>query len=368
MKTRTLLSILMLLSLALCSNVKTHAQPPRNAQYELSNIFHIERATGHDSVVGELQNSSVSRYPCVRMEFNLHSASGMGVIKDGPVIGVATVELQDVLPNRVTRFSQPLSVSAVTISRKSITDCSPPPETQSVVLYESPDFGGRSRSFPIGNYRLLSAQDFNDTASSIKVPEGLVAIVYEHADDGGGYGHYVDFLEDHANLALPAFNFNKQISYLKIFLRRDGNAGSWIRNTNTNGQFKEGFWRVSKQWPPVYPDPVVGEKPENIKKPVTCNVVGKVKDDKFQYQTRITLYLNGSATQLSSGVTGGKYTILNVPAGTYEVRGRGQYPRGTLPNGMPSGLDIFSDDTQIMKCESDGTFNAVNFRIGPIEG
>lgn len=365
MNTRFFSFTVMLLFLVLCFGLKTHAQP-RNPQTDLSNLAWLEKVAGQWHVGGELQNKSVNRYPCVRMEINLHAAAGLGQTGHGPVISVATVELQNVLPNRTTKFSQPLTTPTVTVSRKSITDCSPPPETQSVVLYESPNFGGRSRSFPIGNYRFMSAQDFNDVASSIKVPEGLVAVVYEDADDGGGYGLFVDFLEDQPTLV--PFQLNKKISYLKVFLKRPRSGLSWIRNTKENGVFKEGFWRESKFWPPVYPDPIVGTKPGNIKQPVPCTVSGDVQRNLATYKTTITLLRNGSPTPFSVTITGTKYTIPNVPAGTYEVKGSGKYPRGTLPNGMPSGLDIFAEGTRTLTCGSDGSFNAVNFEIRPIEG
>jgi hypothetical protein len=58
------------------------------------------------------------------------------------------------------------------------------------VIYADSNFSGDSRSLPIGNYRL---NDFNDVASSIKVPPGLGAIIYEHADEGGGYGISVHY-------------------------------------------------------------------------------------------------------------------------------------------------------------------------------
>ena len=34
------------------------------------------------------------------------------------------------------------------------------------------------------------------------MPVGLVAILYVHADEGGGYGRWVDLLEDCPNLAV----------------------------------------------------------------------------------------------------------------------------------------------------------------------
>lgn len=78
-----------------------------------------------------------------------------------------------------------------------------PAFAQSVVLYEQPDFKGRSKTVGSGEQSLT---DFNRIASSVKVPTGLVAILYELADEGGGYGIPVDLLEDHADLSQLNFN------------------------------------------------------------------------------------------------------------------------------------------------------------------
>jgi hypothetical protein len=72
-----------------------------------------------------------------------------------------------------------------------------PAVAQSVVIYEHPNFTGRSTTVGVGEHRL---SDFNAIASSIKVPQGLVALLYEHADEGGGYGISVDLPEDHADI------------------------------------------------------------------------------------------------------------------------------------------------------------------------
>ena len=52
-----------------------------------------------------------------------------------------------------------------------------------VTIYEDANFGGRSETLEIGEHRLFSAADLNDEVSSIKVPAGLVALIYEHADE-----------------------------------------------------------------------------------------------------------------------------------------------------------------------------------------
>jgi hypothetical protein len=62
-----------------------------------------------------------------------------------------------------------------------------------VVLFENSNFSGASKSFGPGEYLLT---DFNDQAASIRVPDGLVAYLYEHASQGKGYGIAVDLLED----------------------------------------------------------------------------------------------------------------------------------------------------------------------------
>jgi hypothetical protein len=81
-------------------------------------------------------------------------------------------------------------------------------QLQKVVLFEAPDFAGRSLSLDIGQHRFFAPEDFNDVASSIRVPAGLVAMLYEHADEGGGYGRAVDLLEDCPNLAV--YDFDKK--------------------------------------------------------------------------------------------------------------------------------------------------------------
>src|SRR5690348_8217890 len=84
-----------------------------------------------------------------------------------------------------------------------------------VTIYEHANFAGRSSTFGIGQHRLFDMNDMNDMTSSIKIPAGLVAYVYEHADSGGGYGISVDLLEDRADLS--QLNFNDKISYINVF-------------------------------------------------------------------------------------------------------------------------------------------------------
>ena len=76
-----------------------------------------------------------------------------------------------------------------------------------VILFENSNFSGASKSFGPGEYLLT---DFNDQAASIRVPDGLVAYLYEHASQGKGYGIAVDLLEDVADLS--TLQFSKKLS------------------------------------------------------------------------------------------------------------------------------------------------------------
>jgi hypothetical protein len=138
-----------------------------------------------------------------------------------------------------------------------------------VTIYEDVNFGGRSETLEIGDHRLFSAADLNDEVSSIKVPAGLVALVYEHADDAGGYGRSVDLLEDHADLA--TLGLGDTISYVRVFaaetdiVTRDHRTGQpatgtarvvWARGSVVNGQYVPGHWEAPRAQPPP-PGPAV---------------------------------------------------------------------------------------------------------------
>ena len=146
----------------------------------------------------------------------------------------------------------------------------------SVVIYENPNFGGRSQTLGVGEHRL---SDFNDIASSIRVPAGLDALLFEHVDEGGGYGISVDLLEDHPDLS--QLNFNKKLSYVRVFSSTStADQGPevhdhrrppvdpppspqiliWSRNSKQNGQFVPGHWeRQRAHGTPVNTIAVVSE-------------------------------------------------------------------------------------------------------------
>jgi hypothetical protein len=129
--------------------------------------------------------------------------------------------------------------------------------TNAVTIYEDADFGGRSKTLAPGGYRFFTPDDLNDVISSIRVPAGLCATLYEHADDGGGYGISVDLLEDCPDLSV--YGFNDKVSYVNVFpttngqvVVRDHRGGGsttttgsgliYVRNRMVNGQFVAGHW------------------------------------------------------------------------------------------------------------------------------
>jgi phospholipase C len=108
-----------------------------------------------------------------------------------------------------------------------------------VILYENRDFAGRSITLAVGATRFPTVEAFNDAPSSVRVPAGHCAILYEHANDFGGYGAWVDLLEDCADLS--ALGFDKRTSYVRVFLsEREGFV--WRRSSLRDGAFIPGHW------------------------------------------------------------------------------------------------------------------------------
>jgi hypothetical protein len=118
-----------------------------------------------------------------------------------------------------------------------LTGTMAPPDRPSVVIYEHANFGGRSQTLGVGGYIL---SDFKEVASSIRVPAGLVALLFEHVDAGGGYGLSVDLLEDRSDLS--QVNFNDKLSYVCVFSSPTPQGFIWARASVQNGQFVAGHW------------------------------------------------------------------------------------------------------------------------------
>jgi hypothetical protein len=104
-----------------------------------------------------------------------------------------------------------------------------------VTLFENIGFQGRSITLSQGENRLV---DFNDIASSIRVPPGMVALVFEDADASGGFGLNADFLEDCADLSL--YYLNDKISYVSVFPATRADGQVWTRSQILNGVYWPG--------------------------------------------------------------------------------------------------------------------------------
>jgi hypothetical protein len=371
MKNRAFLTALMLISLPLFFGLHVRAQGTRDIRPDIYVTINPRYgSTDPGSIYGTVTNNSPNPYPCVRIEFKLGTRYDMERPGEPTrILGTTTLVLQNVQPRAVREYEKALPMMAAA-GLNSITECTPQEGSQSVILYDNPNFEGRSKSFGVGKHTLSPAVGFNDLASSIRVSAGLVAIVYEHADEGGGYGLWVDFLEDQPNLA--KYNFDNKISHLFVFKSRDHDS-VWVRNSIENGAFREGYWRVlGRRRPPFNPDPLIGPaKPPNVRQPppppAVCTISGEVTNDKMQYRTRIKLYRpDNSDTQISVAVRGGRYTLTNVPAGAYEVRGTGNYPTRMGPRGS-EGLGIFADGDQRVTCRPNGSIT-VNFDVHSTEG
>jgi hypothetical protein len=153
--------------------------------------------------------------------------------------------------------------------------------SQSVVIYEHANFAGRSQSLGVGNHVL---SDLNDAASSIKVPAGFVAMVFESAESKGGYGIWVDFLEDQPDLV--KYDFNDKVSYVRVFEAKRPPGWIWARNSMRSGVFMAGHWErprantppntVAVVGPPVPPRDPTGPV-TNQGFPILNDIVKKIK-------------------------------------------------------------------------------------------
>lgn len=110
-----------------------------------------------------------------------------------------------------------------------------------IVVYEHANYSGQSKTLTVGTYRLTGVPgDLNDQISSIKVPAGMAVMIYEHSNNTGGYGSYVDLLENTPDLAV--YNFNDKISYINVFTVERAGGHVWVRGRNANNTVVPGHW------------------------------------------------------------------------------------------------------------------------------
>jgi Beta/Gamma crystallin len=171
-----------------------------------------------------------------------------------------------------------------------------------VIIYEHNNFGGQSKSFEPGDYRFFSTADFNDLISSIKVPNGMVAVIYEHANEKGGYGNYIDLMEDCTDLSV--YDFNDKTSYLRVFkASRPGYI--YMRNRRINNQFVAGHWERLKA-----NSPLPNNSPPAVSSslPPTTAPKDDIENAPLASQAEIDEFMDIQSNQLNVGVLGGETT------------------------------------------------------------
>jgi phospholipase C len=109
-----------------------------------------------------------------------------------------------------------------------------------VTLFSDPQFTGSFVPVEEGDTRFPA--EFNDTARSVRVAPGYVAVLYEHANEFGGYGAAVELLEDCPDLSV--YGFDRITSYVRVFpVSPPGREGFvWVRASMQGGQVVPGHW------------------------------------------------------------------------------------------------------------------------------
>ncbi len=108
-----------------------------------------------------------------------------------------------------------------------------------VTLYTQTGFQGETRALSPGSVRFTDPSTFNDRAVSIQVAQGYCAVLFEDADDGGGYGRAVDLLEDCPDLSV--YGFSGIASYVIVFSTTNGTL-VYVRGQMQNGAYVAGHW------------------------------------------------------------------------------------------------------------------------------
>jgi phospholipase C len=108
-----------------------------------------------------------------------------------------------------------------------------------ITLFEIVNFGGQAVGVDEGSTRFSTPAQLKDFASSIRVAPGHCAVLYEHANEFGGYGLSVDLLEDCPSLS--AYGFDKKLSFIRVFrTERDGYL--YARGRMSDGTYVPGHW------------------------------------------------------------------------------------------------------------------------------
>lgn len=106
---------------------------------------------------------------------------------------------------------------------------------QTATIYPASGFGGAPQELAIGDHRVGGA-------SSIRVAPGLVAILYQFADDVGGYGVSIDVMEDQADLAALGLD---RVAYVSVFAATKDKY-VWVRGSAQTGSYVPGHWERAR--------------------------------------------------------------------------------------------------------------------------
>ena len=185
------------------------------------------------------------------------------------------------------------------------------------------------------NY-LLS--DLNDMITSVEVPSGLVVVLYEHGNESGGYGNYVELMEDCTDLS--QYNLNDKISYISIFpAEKDGNY-IWARGRLRNGVHTPGHWQRKRSrgsGPDNSPPAVVSfiDPPLNPSAPSVLSVGGSITTiTSLGDQTSEGKSLWERAVNNQLGIIGNDYRGI-------EEIGSACFQRGSNNNFIPDNLNFW---------------------------
>ncbi len=185
----------------------------------------------------------------------------------------------------VSCFAQPLQHGRPPVSPEPAAGN----QSTEVILYENAGYDGR---FQIVTPQLSAGKgfamhNFNDMATSVQVPKGMVAVLYEHSEENGGYGNYVTLMEDCPDLSV--YNLNDKISHVVVFAASNPDRPGfyWVRPKMVNGQIVAGHWeriRTGGKLPDNSPPAVVQylEPKITTPKPVVDEKLGV-----FRIQLRI---------------------------------------------------------------------------------
>lgn len=180
-----------------------------------------------------------------------------------------------------------------------------------VIFYENPNYNGRFElvkptSSGANNH---SMSNFNDMVSSVQVPNGMVAILYEHANEKGGYGNYVELMEDCADLSV--YGLNDKVSFVAVF-PATMSGSNFKRTKNMNGSIVPGHWERAR---------ADGKKPDNsppglvqYKAPVTAPIKPVVDETLPVFRIQLRLVTgNGENEDTDKEV----YVKFNTPDQEY---------------------------------------------------